>query len=256
MRIAILSDIHGNQVAFEAVLRDLAHRAPVDTLVVAGDLCLNGPRPREVLNMLQDLKCPVLQGNVDEDVVMMKPKKGTKKHAMIEWVREQIGEKGVRYLASLPTSYVVDNADASQNVEGRNVLVVHANPLNLDDAIFPSSSDETLEHYLSELDASIGAVAFGHFHVAYTRHWRQLLLVDSGSCGLPRDEDTRASYAILMWNGNEDDEKAGNEQNRWFAEHYRVPYDLDLVVQQMRESGMPNVDKRIRILLSASYAQK
>ena len=242
MRIAIISDIHGNQVAFEAVLRDLAQQTPVDEMVIAGDNCLNGPRPREVLTMLQDLKCPVLQGNVDEDIVTLRPKKGTKKRAMVEWTREQIGPEGIKYLASLPISYTVENPE---RIEGSNMLVVHANPLNLDEAIFPSASEETLEHYLGELDPSIGVVAFGHFHVAYMRPWQHVLLVDAGSCGLPRDEDLRASYALLTWRDGE-----------WQAEHRRVPYDVDRVVQQMKESGMPNVEKRIKILTGASYTQK
>jgi putative phosphoesterase len=242
MRIAIISDIHGNQVAFEAVLDDLSQQTPVDEIVIAGDNCLNGPRPREVLTMLQELRCPVLQGNVDEDIVTLRPKKGTKKRAMVEWTREQIGPEGIEYLASLPTSHLVTNPEQA---EGSNVLVVHANPLNLDEALFPSASDETLEHYLGELDSSIGVVAFGHFHVAYMRHWRHLLLLDAGSCGLPRDEDLRASYATLTWHDGE-----------WEAEHRRVPYDVDLVVEQMKESGMPNVEKRIKILTGASYAQK
>lgn len=245
MRIAIISDIHGNQVAFEAVLEDIAQQASIDQMVIAGDNCLNGPRPREVLTMLQDLKCPVLKGNVDEDIVTVRHKKGTKKRAMIEWTREQIGPEGITYLASLPTSHLITNPE---KVAGSNVLVVHANPLNLDDALFPSASDETLEHYLGKLDSSIGVVAFGHFHVAYMRHWRHLLLVDVGSCGLPRDEDLCASYAILTWQNGDDE--------GWHAEHRRVPYDVDLVVQQMKESGMPNVEKRIRILTSASYEQK
>lgn len=242
MRVAIISDIHGNQVAFEAVLQDIAQQNPINEIVVAGDNCLNGPRPREVITMLQDLKCPVLQGNVDEDIVTLRPKKGTKKRAMVEWTREQIGPEGINYLASLPTSYIVENPE---RVEGSNVLVVHANPLNLNEALFPSASEETLEHYLSELDSSIGVVAFGHFHVAYMRHWQHLLLVDAGSCGLPRDEDSRASYAVLTWSDGE-----------WHAEHCRVPYDVDRVVQQMKESGMPNVEKRIKILTGASYSQK
>ncbi len=242
MRVAIISDIHGNQVAFEAVLRDIAQQAPVDEMVIAGDNCLNGPRPREVLMMLRDLKCPVLQGNVDEDIVTLRPKKGTKKRAMVEWTREQIGAVGIKYLASLPTSYLIKNPE---HVPESDVLVCHANPLNLYEAIFPSASEETLEHYLGELDKSIGVVAFGHFHVAYVRHWQHLLLVDVGSCGLPRDEDSRASYAILEWS---------NE--KWHTEHRRVPYDIDLVIQQMKESGMPNVEKRIKILKSATYEQK
>src|SRR5689334_10911651 len=102
MRIAVISDIHGNQTALEAVLRDLAQQPPVDQTVIAGDLCLNGPRPKEVLKIVNKLQCPVIRGNVDEEVVSQGSKKGAKKRDVIGWTREQIGRKGLDYLASLP----------------------------------------------------------------------------------------------------------------------------------------------------------
>ena len=73
MRIAIISDIHGNQLALEAVLQDLSHQPAVDHLVIAGDLCLNGPCPREVLDTVRKLERPVIQGNVDLEVVNEAP---------------------------------------------------------------------------------------------------------------------------------------------------------------------------------------
>ena len=65
MRVAVISDIHGNQIALEAVLEDLSHQSGIDHLVIAGDLCLNGPCPQQVLATVQKLGCPVIQGNVD-----------------------------------------------------------------------------------------------------------------------------------------------------------------------------------------------
>ena len=236
MRVAVISDIHGNQIAFDAVLQDLAQQPEVDHLVIAGDLCLNGPCPKQVLETVQGLNCPVLQGNVDFEVVNEAPDKGLKKRTTVSWTREQIGEAGVDYLASLPMSHLITNPD------GTDLLVVHANPINLEDAIFPNAPDDTLEHLLGGLGPNIGVLAYGHLHIAYTRHWRNLLLVDVGSCGLPRDEDIRASYAILSW-----------QDSTWEAEIQRVPYDVKAVVKQIKASGIPNEEKRIKILLEAKY---
>src|SRR5258708_8296243 len=105
MRIAVISDIHGNQLALEAVLQDLDRQPPVDQLVVAGDLCLNGPCPRQALEIVQGLNCPVLQRNVDLEVVTQAPDKGEKKRNTAAWSREQIGRAGIDYLASLPRSH-------------------------------------------------------------------------------------------------------------------------------------------------------
>jgi putative phosphoesterase len=238
MRIAIIADIHGNQIALEAVLQDLRQQSQIDQIVVAGDLCLNGPRPRETLKTLQALDCPVIQGNVDVEVVTGAPQAGAKKRDTVAWTRAQIGTEGIDYLAGLPFSYLVTNP------YGSDLLVVHANPLNLEDAIFPTSPDSKLEHLLGGLEATVGALAFGHLHIAYTRRWQHLLLVDAGSCGLPRDDDQRAAYAILTC-----------ENNSWQAEHRRVMYDIDAVVKDLRECGIPHVEKRIRILTAATYTE-
>lgn len=238
MHIAIISDIHGNLTAMEAVLEDLRQQARVDQIVIAGDLCLNGPRPRETLQAIQALNCPVIRGNVDMEVVTGAPQAGAKKRETVAWTREQIGSEGIEYLAGLPFSYLVTNP------YGSDLLVVHANPLNLEDAIFPTSPDSKLEHLLGELDPTVGALAFGHLHIAYTRRWRQLLLVDAGSCGLPRDNDQRAAYAILTC-----------ENNLWQAEHRRVAYDIKAVVKDLKTCGIPHAEKRIRILTAATYTE-
>ena len=236
MRIAIISDIHGNHLAFEAVMQDLRQQPPVDQLVIAGDLCLNGPCPKQVLEHVQSLDCPVIQGNTDMEIVTHAPDKSEKKRNTVSWTREQIGAAGVVYLASLPFSHRIGNPD------GSDLYIVHANPLNLEDAIFPNASDSVLEHFLGGLDERIGVLAFGHLHIAYTRPWRHLLLVDVGSCGIPRDEDHRASYAILNPQGPD-----------WSVEIRRVAYDVQAVVKQLKTSGMPNPEKRIKTLLEAKY---
>lgn len=236
MRIAVISDIHGNQIALEAVLQDLSRQPAIEQIVVAGDLCLNGPRPHEVLEIVQGLHCPVICGNVDVEVVNEGLEKGAKKRSVIAWTRQQIGPQGIDYLNSLPVSHRVCNPT------GSDLLIVHANPLNLEDAIFPTSPNSKLEHLLGELEPTIGALAFGHLHIAYTRRWRHLLLVDAGSCGLPRDRDLRASYAILSW-----------QDNVWQAEHRRIDYNIKAVVKQLKQSGIPYVEKRIKILTEAKY---
>jgi hypothetical protein len=114
--------------------------------------------------------------------------------------------------------------------------------LNQEDAIFPDAPDDDLEGLLGDIEPAVGALAFGHLHIAYKRRWRHLLLVDAGSCGLPRDEDLRAAYAILSW-----------RENSWEAEIRRVAYDVQAVVKQLKKSGIPHAEKRIKTLLEARY---
>src|SRR5437870_1837182 len=142
MRVAILSDIHGNQLALDAVLADIARQSTIDQIVVAGDICLNGPCPREALETVQQLHCPVLQGNVDLEVVTQAPEKGSKKRSVVGWTREQIGKAGIAYLASLPFSHTIHSLKCG------NLQVVHANPLDLEEPIAPGLSDSDLEKLL------------------------------------------------------------------------------------------------------------
>jgi predicted phosphodiesterase len=236
MRIAVISDIHGNQIALEEVLHDLGQQPDIDQVVIAGDLCLNGPRPRQVLEIIRGLSCPVIQGNVDIEVVNGAPGKGAKKRTTVSWTREEIGEANIKYLAGLPFSHRIANPD------GSDLLIVHANPLNQDDAIMPNAPDSVLEQFLGGLKEDIGALAFGHLHIAYKRNWRHLLLGDIASCGLPRDEDLRAAYGIFTW-----------KDGAWEVEIRRVAYDVKEMVKQIKTCGMPNVEKRVRMLLEARY---
>jgi hypothetical protein len=169
-------------------------------------------------------------------VVTQAPEKGSKKRNVVAWTREQIGRAGIDYLASLPFSHTIHSPECG------NLLIVHANPLNLEDHIPPDLSDDDLEQLLGGLDPTVSALAFGHLHIAYIRHWRRLLLVDVGSCGMPRDKDLRASYGILSTGD------AG-----WQAEIRRVEYDVQAVVKQIKTSGMPSAEKRIKVLTEASY---
>jgi predicted phosphodiesterase len=197
---------------------------------------LNGPCPREALETVQKLHCPVLQGNVDFEVVTQAPEKGSKKRSVVAWTREQIGQVGIDYLTSLPFSHTIHSPECG------DLLIVHANPLNLEEHIPPDLSDTDLEQLLGGLDPAVSALAFGHLHIAYTRRWRHLLLVDVGSCGMPRDKDLRASYAILS-----------TGDTGWQAEIHRVEYDVKTVVKQIKSCGMPNAEKRIKVLTEASY---
>src|SRR5947207_15584525 len=102
MRVAVISDIHGNQVALEAVLEDLSLQSGIDHLVIAGDPCLNGPCPRQVLETVQKLGCPDIQGNVDAEVVDRAREKGAKKRSTVGWTREEIGQASLDYQPALP----------------------------------------------------------------------------------------------------------------------------------------------------------
>ncbi len=242
MRVAVLSDIHGNVLALEAVLADLAAQGGADALVVAGDLCLDGPRPREVLDRLQALGCAVIQGNTDRDLAhptrdSIDDSSDDWHAALFHWTREQVGPAGLEYLAGLPFSHRVPDPTGETAL-----LVVHANPRDLDTHLRPAAPEETILPLLVGLPADITALAFGHLHIPYTRRVGGILLIDISSVGLPKDGDRRAGYGLLTW-----------QNGGWQVEQRRVEYPVDAVVAQLRAADPPGAQQLIRQLLRARY---
>lgn len=231
MRLILMSDVHGNLPALRAVLDSLPQH---DAVVVAGDHCLDGPRPADVLDLLDDLGWSLVLGNTDRDIVAPPTDATDKKREVVQWTREELGSDRLERLASLPFSVCVESGT------GESVLVVHANPCNLDDHLRPTMSEDELRPYLQDVEASV--LAFGHLHVPYVRPVGDVLLVDVSSVGHPKDHDRRAAYCVLTW-----------ENGCRSLTQYRVPYDVDVTVQQLQRSGMPYAAKQIRSLLAATY---
>jgi predicted phosphodiesterase len=289
LRIVLMSDIHGNLPALRAVVDSLPE---CDGVVVAGDLCLDGPNPAEVIDLLDELGWFLLMGNTDHDLVA--PPEDLKGHKaqLVEWTREQIGPSRLRRLASLDFSAkftpatgavpILGPAVAASNLpqgpasgpdrpeeEDRSaafaaggqhaagtrpplrhdqaraasedtLLVVHANPRNLEDHLRPTMSEVELWPYLAGIDAEV--LAFGHLHTPYIRPVDDVLLLDVASVGHPKDHDLRASYCVVTW---ENGSRSISQQ--------RVPYDVEEAVHRMRLSGMPDAEKQVASLLKASY---
>jgi predicted phosphodiesterase len=240
MRVALLSDIHGNLAALEAVLADMRSQGPFDQIVVAGDLVWAGPWPAEVVDAVQALDAAIIQGNTDATFRRVtgevpRGKREDRFAAHVEWMQLKLGPERAAYLAELPFSFCIEP------MPNQALLVVHANPHDQEHAILPQMNLAQLDELLAGTGDWV-ALAFGHLHVPFTARWRDRLLVDVASAGLPMDGDRRAAYAILTWNG------AG-----WQAEHRRVYYNLPVVVNEMRTCGMPRGKHFAERLMSATY---
>ncbi|HET8629656.1 MAG TPA: CHAD domain-containing protein [Thermomicrobiales bacterium] len=237
MRLAVLSDIHGNLAALDAVLADLAARGGADQLVVAGDLCLDGPLPAEALDRVRALGCPVVQGNTDRDLARTGEPADGDLAALLAWTRDRLGPERLAYLRDLPFAHRVTPLGG-----GAAVLVVHANPRNLDDHLRPLAPEAAIAPLLAGVPEDVAVVAFGHLHIPYTRAVGRLTLADIASVGLPKDGDPRAGYGLLTWDGA-----------AWAVEQRRVAYAVDTVVAQLRAAAPPGVDGLVHMLLSARY---
>jgi putative phosphoesterase len=236
MRIAIVSDIHGNLTALEAVLADLKHTSP-DLVLHGGDLAQGGARPAEVVDRIRELGWSGVCGNTDEvlwdpDALRafaarapaLKPLMSTIE-AMSRPAVAVLGQERIAWLKSLPV------------VERRGSLVlVHASPNDLWRSPMPESTDAELADAYSSLNAAI--VVYGHIHRPFIRQLPGMTVANSGSVSLSYDGDTRASY-LLVDNGK--------------CSIRRVEYDLDREVSALLQSGLPHADWVCRILRKGAY---
>jgi predicted phosphodiesterase len=236
LRIAVLSDIHGNAHALDRCLDDLASRGGADVVVAAGDLCLDGPRPKQVLKRLEAIGARCLRGNTDRFVGTADPAQLDDEDARgVAWVRERIGDDRTRWLGDLPFSLAFGDGEDG-------LLVCHANPKSDDEHVWPDAYDDTLERLFDGVVQR--TIAFGHLHLPYVRVWRGRTLVNVASAGLPKDGDPHAHYAILTW-------RSGG----WEVQSRHVRFDVEKVVRQLKKSGIPDAGERIATLRGHRYAK-
>jgi predicted phosphodiesterase len=238
VRVAVMSDIHGFDLALAVVLADIDSRGGFDEVVVAGDLCILGPAPARALDMLRERGYPKVRGNGDQELIEA-AEHGSSDEEVI-YALAQIGDDGVSYLAELPFDHRISPPGSSDSTE--DLLVVHANPHDLETKLKPDMSDRELLNVIGGTKA--GAIAFGHHHVAFSRRVDDMLLTDVSAVGNPKDRDLRCKYGIINWDC---------DKRAWSAQIMRLDYPLEETLNEIRRSALPDPEKTIRQLLRASY---
>jgi putative phosphoesterase len=216
MEVGVISDVHGNRVALEAVLADMPD---VDALVCAGDVVGYNPWPAACVDALRERAVPTVTGNHDRAVAGDTAFGfNSMAGAGVGHARERLDDDRMAWLAALP--------DERRACEGR-VKLVHGHPDDPDRYTYPEAFGPDL------LDGE-EALVMGHTHVQHHEIYDRGVVLNPGSVGQPRDGDPRAAYAVLDLDG------------RTVAEH-RVEYDVERVVEAVREAGLPErIGTRLR----------
>ena len=179
MRVATISDIHGNLPALEAVLADVERERP-DLIVCGGDVA-SGPMPAETIELLMTLKgARFVRGNADRGLVDQFDGKPPKEMSgpYADWCAKQITSRHRDFLNSFQDKVVVDDVDGL----GR-VLFCHASPRNDTDVFTVETPEERMRTLLAGVDANV--VVCGHTHMQFDRAVDQVRIVNSGSVGMP-----------------------------------------------------------------------
>jgi putative phosphoesterase len=250
MRIAVISDIHGNCIALDAALADLEQH-PADHLVCLGDAIQGGPQPAQVVSRLRELGCPVVMGNADawllSGVETGNEPASEERRRMLDAVREwslaQLSRDDRAFIQGFrPTVEMALEA-------GRRLLCFHGSPASFDDVMLPDTPQEQLFKFLGEYHAD--ALCGGHTHVQYMRRLGAdgRFFFNPGSIGFayshhqPEDSfraDPWAEYAVLT-----------SEGDKLALQFRRVPYDVEPLIDAYRTSGRPYADEAI-----AQYAPR
>jgi len=235
MRIAIVSDIHGNLTAFEAVLADLRLTAP-DLIFHGGDLADGGANPAAVVDRIRELGWPGIVGNTDEmlfepaslaefagqSAETLKPLFAAIAETAAA-TRETLGENRLAWLRDLPRS----------QIHGP-IALVHASPECLWRAPAPEASDAELEEAYRPLGQPLAVYA--HIHRSFIRRMPGLTVVNSGSVSLSYDGDRRAAYLLI--DGSEPAIR-------------RVEYDVEKELKALSDCGLPHAGWIARMIATA-----
>ncbi|HLW47411.1 MAG TPA: metallophosphoesterase family protein [bacterium] len=218
MRVAIVSDVHGNAAALDAVLAAIRERGPFDRILNGGDLAFGGPRPREAVERLVETGYPAVIGNTDE-MVAASPEGAT--GAVAAWARTRLTPEQVDWLRALPRSQRV------QPDGGPPLVLVHATPWSTTDIIDAASPAATVARAFEQADTH--TLVYGHIHRAYIREAAGGLIINTGSVGFPFDGDPRPAWAILTL-----------ARGVWSAEIVRTEYDREAAARDLVTSDHPD----------------
>ncbi len=217
--IAILSDIHSNVRALEAVLADIKNKQ-ITEIYCTGDSVGYNTNPNEVLNKMREQGICSVMGNHDQKVASFDKKETTftDKFDQSKWTYDKLTSENVAFLNDLPMSFNIDFC-------GKRILVSHGSPNSNSEYIFYEDTEKQ-ELIASETDADI--LIFGHTHNFYTKNVGDKLFINAGSVGRPKDGDNRAGYVVLSC----DDDMV--------AEYVRVSYDNESLAKEIEASELPN----------------
>ena len=210
MRVGLVSDIHANLPALDAVLADMP---PVEMLVCAGDVVGYNPWPAECVERIREEADAVVKGNHDRTV--RTPERYRANQMAMEGLRlakEELSTEQLSWLDDLPRKV---------EFPAHEFLLVHDHPERQDEYVRPHQFPSIPQH----LDDHQGVV-LGHTHIQHAETLDDHLVVNPGSVGQPRDGNPDAAYAVL------DTEDASVDLRR-------TAYDIDAVIDRIEELGLP-----------------
>jgi putative phosphoesterase len=228
-RIAVITDIHGNFPALEASLAAI-DAIGVETVYCGGDLVGYGPHPNEVCALIEERQIPTIYGNYDYAIGRDLDDCGC---AYVTQHDRELGQQSVAwtlantdqvhkdFMRGLPFELRFELGDVS-------IHLVHGSPRKVNEYLFEDKPASLYERLAAAEEADV--LVFGHTHKPWVNSFGEVLFVNCGSVGKPKDGDTRAGFAVLEL------DDAGQVQ----VSIERVPYDAEAVAREVAAAGLPS----------------
>lgn len=237
MTYALISDIHANTPALEAVLADIAARDGITATYHLGDLVGYAPWPDETVEMLRRAEIVGIAGNYDSTVATdykhcgckyEDPRQEELSHISYDWTRRHVSPETKRFLGRLP--FRLDVRVPGGHRSGSTLIMVHGTP-TLNTVYW---TEDRPDSFCLKMARVAGAkagdvIAFGHTHKPWHREIEGIRFVNTGSVGRPKDGDWRAGYVLLDF-----------EEGKATPEIVRVEYDIGRAMQGIRKSELPD----------------
>jgi putative phosphoesterase len=199
MRIAILSDLHGNRAATEAVLNAIEAEA-LDAVYCLGDLVGYGAFPNETIAMIRERAIPTIMGNYDDGTGFDRDDCGCayrnadeqeRGQQSILWTRAQVTADNKAFLRALAPEIRFE-------AEGVRVLLVHGSPRRMNEYLYEDRDLRSLERIAEGAECDL--LIFGHTHIPWSKAIAGVRMVNAGSVGKPKDGDPRATWVLITLN--------------------------------------------------------
>lgn len=235
MQIALISDIHANRPALDAVLRNIEARG-IDQVYHLGDLVGYAPWPNEVVAAIETAGIAGIAGNYDSTVATdykhcgckyEDPRQEELSHISYAWTRKHVSARTKRFLGSLP--FRLDVRPVGGHLSGPTLVLVHGTP-TLNTLYW---TEDRPDSFCLKMTEAAGArrgdvIAFGHTHLPWHRVVDGIHFVNTGSVGRPKDGDWRAGYVVV-----------GIDSSQVTVDFVRVEYDIEAAVAGILASDLP-----------------
>jgi putative phosphoesterase len=237
-RAAVITDIHANLPALEAVMEAI-ERSPVDGVYCGGDLVGYGPHPNEVCRLIEERAIPTIYGNYDYAIARDLDDCGCAYRDQhdrelgqrsVEWTLARTSRRSKDFMRGLPF-------DLRFEMGNKRVRLVHGSPRKVNEYLFEDKPARTFERIAA--GAACDVLVFGHTHRPWVREYGGVLFANCGSVGKPKDGDPRAAFALLEL-----------DEGRVAARIERVEYDAEAVARELAGAGLPG-EYADRLVLAA-----